>query len=232
MTKDYFQKLPDDLMNNENLNSHEKLIYIICKSFEHAPKGCRISNSYLMLRTGIKDNRTITKYLDIGEGILFKGTRTYHGVEKSTDANMKRYMIGWQYTTDPSIEDISLCSKFRGESVIQIAKMLAPNILLTLCGSYILSKYLDDQMDIMQRKILIKSTIAVVLMSFTLPGPLRKYNFGTGLNNVPTCLAVICALSLASFGNIDFSLLFINYLLLTEMFIPSKFVTYHLKKVE
>jgi hypothetical protein len=64
MTNDYFQKLPDDLMNNENLNSHEKLIYIICKSFEHAPKGCRISNSYLMLRTGIKDNRTITKYLD------------------------------------------------------------------------------------------------------------------------------------------------------------------------
>ena len=62
--KVYFQKFNDELMNNENLNSHEKLIYIICKSFEQAPKGCRISNQYIMLRTGIKDSRTVTKYLD------------------------------------------------------------------------------------------------------------------------------------------------------------------------
>lgn len=63
-TKEYFQKFPDDLMNNEVLNAYEKLIYVICKSFEHAPKGCRISNQYIMKRTGIKDARTVSKYLD------------------------------------------------------------------------------------------------------------------------------------------------------------------------
>jgi len=63
-TKEYFQKFPDDLMNNEVLNAYEKLIYVICKSFEAAPKGCRISNQYIMKRTGIKDARTVSKYLD------------------------------------------------------------------------------------------------------------------------------------------------------------------------
>lgn len=64
ITKEYFQKFPNDLMNNKVLNAYEKLIYIICKSFESAPKGCRISNQYIMQRTGIKDSRTVTKYLD------------------------------------------------------------------------------------------------------------------------------------------------------------------------
>ena len=50
----YFEKVDKDLINNRALNSHEKLIYIICKSFENAPRGCRISHKYLMIRTGIK----------------------------------------------------------------------------------------------------------------------------------------------------------------------------------
>jgi len=58
-----FEKV-DELINNTNLNSHEKLIYVICKSFEFAPNGCRISHKYLMKRTGIKTRRTLTKCLD------------------------------------------------------------------------------------------------------------------------------------------------------------------------
>ena len=60
----YFEKFDKDLINNKNLNSHEKLIYVICKSFEFAPNGCRISHQYLMKRTGIKTTRTLTKCLD------------------------------------------------------------------------------------------------------------------------------------------------------------------------
>ena len=60
----YFEKFDKDLINNKNLNSHEKLIYVICKSFEFAPNGCRISHKYLMRRTGIKTRRTLTKCLD------------------------------------------------------------------------------------------------------------------------------------------------------------------------
>ena len=60
----YFEKFDKDLINNKNLNSHEKLIYVICKSFEFAPNGCRISHKYLLRRTGIKTVRTLTKCLD------------------------------------------------------------------------------------------------------------------------------------------------------------------------
>tara|TARA_A100001515_G_scaffold88681_1_gene70486 strand:+ start:1229 stop:1618 length:390 start_codon:yes stop_codon:yes gene_type:complete len=60
----YFEKFDKELINNTNLNSHEKLIYVICKSFEFAPNGCRISHKYLMRRTGIKTRRTLTKCLD------------------------------------------------------------------------------------------------------------------------------------------------------------------------
>ena len=60
----YFEKFYKDLINNKNLNSHEKLIYVICKSFEFAPNGCRISHKYLLRRTGIKTVRTLTKCLD------------------------------------------------------------------------------------------------------------------------------------------------------------------------
>ena len=60
----YFEKINKDLLNNRNLNSHEKLIYIICKSFEKAPRGARISHKYLMQRTGIKTKKTLIKALD------------------------------------------------------------------------------------------------------------------------------------------------------------------------
>jgi len=60
----YFEKIDKDLLNNRALNSHEKLIYIICKSFENAPRGCRISHKYLMQRTGIKTQPTLIRCLD------------------------------------------------------------------------------------------------------------------------------------------------------------------------
>ena len=60
----YFEKFDKELINNKTLNSHEKLIYVICKSFEFAPNGCRISHKYLLRRTGIKTVRTLTKCLD------------------------------------------------------------------------------------------------------------------------------------------------------------------------
>ena len=60
----YFEKIDKDLLNSRNLNSHEKLIYVICKSFENAPRGCRVSHKYLMQRTGIKTKKTLIKCLD------------------------------------------------------------------------------------------------------------------------------------------------------------------------
>ncbi len=60
----YFEKIDKDLLNNRFLTANEKIIYVICKSFENAPRGSRVSHKYLMLRTGIKTKRTLIKALD------------------------------------------------------------------------------------------------------------------------------------------------------------------------
>ena len=59
-----FEKFYTDLLNNKVLSANEKVVYIICKSFENAPMGCRISHKYLMDRTKIKTRKTLIKILD------------------------------------------------------------------------------------------------------------------------------------------------------------------------
>ena len=59
-----FEKFHTDLLNNKVLSANEKVVYIICKSFENAPMGCRISHKYLMDRTKIKTRKTLIKCLD------------------------------------------------------------------------------------------------------------------------------------------------------------------------
>jgi len=59
-----FEKFDTSLMNNKVLSANEKVIYVICKSFATAPRGCRISHQYLMARTGIKTRKTLIKCLD------------------------------------------------------------------------------------------------------------------------------------------------------------------------
>ena len=59
-----FEKFYSELLNNQVLTANEKVIYIICKSFANAPRGCRISQQYLMTRTGIKTRKSLIKALD------------------------------------------------------------------------------------------------------------------------------------------------------------------------
>ena len=60
----YFEKFDKDLINNKNLNSHEKLLYILISRFKNCKHGVNVSNKYLMRRTGIKSEATLRKYLD------------------------------------------------------------------------------------------------------------------------------------------------------------------------
>ncbi len=59
-----FEKVDIELLDNLNLNSHEKLLYILICRFQNCKKGINISNKYLMRRTGIKSEVTLRKYLD------------------------------------------------------------------------------------------------------------------------------------------------------------------------
>lgn len=80
-----FEKITKDILDSFVLNSHEKIIYVILKSFENAPRGIRVSLKYLQERTGIKSKGTIIKHLDrlqnLGYVARFKGhleqTSTY-----------------------------------------------------------------------------------------------------------------------------------------------------------
>ncbi len=64
MTTIKFEKITKDILDSFVLNSHEKIIYVILKSFEKAPRGIRVSLNYLMDRTGIKSKMTLIKHLD------------------------------------------------------------------------------------------------------------------------------------------------------------------------
>ena len=59
-----FEKVDIELFDNLNLNSHEKLIYILLCRFKNCKKGVNVTNSYLLKRTGIKSKVTLRKYLD------------------------------------------------------------------------------------------------------------------------------------------------------------------------
>jgi len=59
-----FEKVDIDLLDNLNLNSHEKLLYILIRRFQNCKNGINVSNKYLMRRTGIKSEVTLRKYLD------------------------------------------------------------------------------------------------------------------------------------------------------------------------
>jgi len=59
-----FEKVDIELLDNFNLNSHEKLLFILICRFKNCKTGVNVSNKYLMRRTGIKSEATLRKYLD------------------------------------------------------------------------------------------------------------------------------------------------------------------------
>ena len=59
-----FEKVDVELLDNLNLNSHEKLLYILIRRFQNCKYGVNVSNKYLMRRTGIKSEATLRKYWD------------------------------------------------------------------------------------------------------------------------------------------------------------------------
>ena len=172
------------------------------------------------------------KDFNTGEGIFFKGTQTFHGVDKNKDPNMKRYMIGWQYTTDPSKEDLSLCSKLRSKSSGKVIISLLPHVLLTLSISLLIWHLSNDKITYVQRNGLLILTFIVTLLATFLPRKLHKLSIGTGLRLNQTSFLVFMGLALISCGNIYYGLIFYNYIIITEMFLPKSIIGKSLNLVD
>lgn len=217
------------LLKYEGLNSNFTMHY------DTEPKNC-YRTLFLIDKEGKpppfiyydENKNIINKYLNIGEGIFFKGTKTYHGVGKTDDPNMKRHVIGWQYTTDNSIKDVNLCSKLRDAGFCKASKIFLPYILITLTLSLLLMYFLKDTFSYTQKINLIILTIISFAILVVIP---KKYNLGTGLSLRCNRIFIVLFFNSLFFGNIYYTLMFTNYLLLTEMFLPRDIVAYHLKNV-
>ena len=179
-----------------------------------------------------ENNKKNEVTFNVGDGIFFKGTRTFHGVGVSKDPNMKRYMIGWQYSTDNSVKELSLCSKLRDASISKSIIDLSPHIISILILSLLFWYYIRDPFTKKQIRYLLLITILVSITAYLLPNKLYNTNIGTGLSSSLICMFVILMVSILTFGNIFYALVFYNYLLLTDMLLPRSLVGRQLKLVE
>lgn len=167
------------------------------------------------------DNNGIKQKINfnIGEGIFFKGTKTYHGVEINNDPNSQRYIVGWQYSTDLSVKSKSLCSELRDKDLLYIFKIFIFYIGTINFLNYFWTNYIIN-IPIGFNIIFINNGLLCILTLF-LPKYLPKY-IGTGLYFDMSKLIVFMLLTLITNINSPqngFILSF--YLLSTEMFLPN-----------
>jgi hypothetical protein len=172
-----------------------------------------------------KNGNPIKTYFEEGEGLFFQGTKTFHCVGKTDDPNMKRYMIGWQYTTDPDVKDISLCSKLRSANMNKVIKIFIPNFLITIIFGIIFWWVVKDPYTNKELMILIVVTLFTSIISYFIPKYINKYAIGSGMSSTLRTLFAITIISIISFANVFYGLLFMNYLLITEMILPSSIVS-------
>ena len=170
-----------------------------------------------------ENGNKIKKNFKIGEGLFFKGTQTFHCVDKSKDPDMKRYMIGWQYSTDNKIKDHSLCSKLRDKSKLNIIKTILPYIIITILIGILFKYYLEFYLSKTQLVILILVSINISLVS--LNNIFKNYKkIGTQVPVNITVLIKMLLICILSFGDLSLGLIFYNYLILTETILPRKWL--------
>ena len=170
-----------------------------------------------------KDKKII---LSEGDGILFKGTQTYHKVGQSGDPNTVRWMLGFQYVAGKyPKKSRSLCSELRGADISEYKKIFLPKIItmiIVVQGSSILFPKLSINLLI----YLIVSSI-IILTSFILP----KYtnNIGTGIVSTNYSIFAFAFILNCHYFNPLISIGHSSYLLATEMLLPSQIVSKTLK---
>lgn len=83
------------------------------------------------------DKELVQVHLREGDGIIFKGTQTYHGVFPSGDDTTVRYVLGFQYKKKGTKEKKSLCSELRNESYSRIMVLILPYFAYYNALSYV-----------------------------------------------------------------------------------------------
>tara|TARA_B100000575_G_scaffold252443_1_gene220425 strand:+ start:1984 stop:3042 length:1059 start_codon:yes stop_codon:yes gene_type:complete len=163
-------------------------------------------------------NKNIQKVnLDLGDAIFFKGTKTYHAVDKSNDPNTVRYLVGFQYYTGTYKPINSLCDNLRGATTLNSFITFLPNIVLINIIVYIGYKYKIDVPYVLHISSLL------LLFSYLFSTKMPK-NIGTGQKyTLLTIIKLILILSIITV-NYKVSIPFASYIIFTETIFPKSIV--------
>jgi hypothetical protein len=117
-----------------------------------------------------ENGNTITPPIEnIGDGIIFRGTTTYHGIESTHDDSAERIVIGFQYIESNFVDDhISYCSEFRSKSLFELSKAIMPTILLFFIITRV-SSILLEYKKITWNVDTIKLIYLIISLSYILP---------------------------------------------------------------
>jgi hypothetical protein len=176
-----------------------------------------------------KNNKTISIDTDIGDGLIFKGKNTFHGVNKLDNEQFTRYIISFQYTTEPNHTHKSLCSELSFVTPKKIIKVFLPKILpywIIALIVYILGKQANINLKINIISfiiIIIGLTIGLLYLPNKMP-----INIGTKINKTPSLIVKYFIILLIHIIYPIETIIYVYYILITESIFPSTIVNKHI----
>jgi len=168
-----------------------------------------------------KTQQSEIKTLDfnVGDGIFFKGTQTQHKVERTTDPNSVRWMLGFQYCSGEYSQTAkSLTSELRGSNLTHICDIFVPRIITFTLMTCMIDAYLYKFN--IDYTIYLYTSAVIILSSFIIP----KYTnttYGTGIVSTPYSLLLYYMILVLFYFNPQIAIGHYAYLLLTNMILPS-----------
>lgn len=163
----------------------------------------------------VDDNGELIKvHLNEGDGIIFKGTQTYHGVFPSGNDNTIRYMLGFQYKKKGTKEKKSLCSELRNETYYEIFLTFLPYIIFYNVLSLLDNKFL--KYIIKKNKYTLKLLLIIISCCILLSFKYSGY-YGTKIiHSFKSLLYFYFFLLLFTFNPL-LSFILLGYFVITEM---------------
>ena len=161
---------------------------------------------------------------ELGEGTFMKGKTTFHGVERSSDQNCKRYMILFQYTTDPWHNFKSLCCIFQ-YPLNQILGEISSNAFVYLFLKIHCYMFFSDY------------SCNMDIFTLIFIGALFLAIFKSNQNNIPEYIGTHVPISVYELSKYFIlllihtfsageSLLYLIYIVSTELLLPKRLVNY------
>lgn len=176
---------------------------------------------YLIYKKGIippftyfnKDNVPVRINLNVGDGIFFKGTTTYHGIESLISETAMRYVVGWQYCTENTKKEYSLCSEMRGATITEIMEIFLPIVYFY----YIIMLFFHKSVSMRYNNVVYYESVIITIINLYVYPEYARY-IGSGRTSELSQLIVFFLFcSIMNLQNFKATFVLYNYILITEM---------------